>query len=1229
LLASNLSMQKPFWHTLALGILLALTLGAINEVSAYNGRPDLSNGVLDLREWDFETDGNLPLTGKWRFYWKEHLKPDSEFDTESPQAFSLIQVPGPWKGHDHKGKAVTGHGYATYGLKLLHTSQTMRLALKIPDLGTASRVYINGRLVFTSGFPGESAETTTPQLATGVVEFETRTNQTDIMMHISNFNYRSGAVWESLTLGHARGISKHREKELLLNFFLLGSIVIMGLFHISLHWTRKSDATSLYFGVFCLLIGIRYLSTGEHHIQQFLPGLNFEWLVRFIYISFYLGPPMFIMYAKALFPDDISQKVLTITQGVGVTFTLLVLVSPARIFSYTMPAFQLLTLLLFLYGIWCFAVTIKRKRDGARLFLLGFLVFMVTGINDILYSRWIIHTGNYVQFGVFIFLFSQTVLISRRFSKAFTLIERQSQELRTANAFHEEELRRRKKIQTQLKESEQRYRLIAENASDIIWILNLSSMTFDYASPSVERIRGYSLKEAMQLGLEDHVSQESYQRTLRILAEELARDEQPGVDKNRSRTIEIQQTTKGGGYIWTEATMSFIRNSDGKPVSVLGVSRDIEKRKQAEDKLVESEKKYRNLFENGSDLLCIHDLEGNLIETNIHYKKEYAWTRDDLANLNIRDVIPERYKKDFDQYLANILANGTDEGYLTAQTKMGEKVVLEYRNNLIYGPEGLPVAVQSAARDITQRYKTEKALTESEEKYKELFKNAPAGIYEFDMQEMRFLKVNDIMCAYSGYTEDEFLALDPYELMSEDSKPLLRVNFEKVYTNKLQEIAAEYKIKNKNKRDFWVLVNAKFFYEDGVPVRAMAVVHDLTEIREAQDEQKKLEIKLQHARKLESLGTLAGGVAHDLNNILGAIVSYPDLLLLDLDADSPLRPPLKAIKKSGLKAADIVQDLLTLARRGVEHRQVTDLNQIIHDFILSPEYKRMVLRRENVHVDVSLDTSILKVVGSDVHIAKALMNLVANAVDAMPVGGEIRLISRSCYFDTDYNGYEIIPEGEYTVLEVADSGIGISVSDMERIFEPFYTKKSMGHSGTGLGMSVVWGTVKDHGGYIDIKSEEGFGTTFALYFPASRSKTAIPATIHIDDYLGNGETILVVDDIKGQRELAKQMMQRLGYKVRSAASGEEALSMVQNTKYDLLILDMIMKPGMDGLETYQHILEICPHQKAIIASGYAENERVHKTLLLGAGSYIKKPFTLEGIGLAVRSELDRDSKSRH
>jgi CheY-like chemotaxis protein len=252
------------------------------------------------------------------------------------------------------------------------------------------------------------------------------------------------------------------------------------------------------------------------------------------------------------------------------------------------------------------------------------------------------------------------------------------------------------------------------------------------------------------------------------------------------------------------------------------------------------------------------------------------------------------------------------------------------------------------------------------------------------------------------------------------------------------------------------------------------------------------------------------------------------------------------------------------------------------------------------------------------------MNLVANAVDAMPSGGTVTITTRDCYVDKPYTGFEIIPEGEYVILEISDMGIGIPQSDLEKIFEPFYTKKVMGRSGTGLGMSVVWGTVKDHEGFIDIITKEGTGTTFALYLPASRSEKETVTPIYIDDYLGKGESILVIDDSLEQRELAKRMMQRLGYDVHTAASGEAAVTLIKKRIYDLLILDMIMPPGMNGLETYRKILNIVPDQKAVIASGYAETERVHEAQRLGAGSYIKKPYTLEKIGLAVRSELDRE-----
>ncbi len=394
--------------------------------------------------------------------------------------------------------------------------------------------------------------------------------------------------------------------------------------------------------------------------------------------------------------------------------------------------------------------------------------------------------------------------------------------------------------------------------------------------------------------------------------------------------------------------------------------------------------------------------------------------------------------------------------------------------------------------------------------------------------------------------------------------------------------------------------------------------------KKAEQERQRLTIQLQRAEKMEAIGTLAGGVAHDLNNILSGIVSYPELLLLQLSEDSPLRKPILNIKESGQKAATVVQDLLTLARRGVAITDVVNINHIISDYLKSPEHKRLKSLYPEAQVEINLETKILNIIGSSVHLSKTVMNLVDNAAESMLNGGLIFIKTENRYIDRPVRGYDDVEEGDYAVLSISDSGIGISPDDLSRIFEPFYTKKVMGRSGTGLGMAVVWGTVKDHKGYINVQSNVGIGTTFTLYFPATREELARDKSqLAIEGYMGKEQSILIVDDIKEQREIASRMLEQLGYPVTSVSSGEEAIEYLKSRSADLIILDMIMDPGIDGLETYRRILELHPGQRAIIASGFSETERVKEAQKLGAGEYIKKPYTLEQIGLAVKNELEK------
>lgn len=397
---------------------------------------------------------------------------------------------------------------------------------------------------------------------------------------------------------------------------------------------------------------------------------------------------------------------------------------------------------------------------------------------------------------------------------------------------------------------------------------------------------------------------------------------------------------------------------------------------------------------------------------------------------------------------------------------------------------------------------------------------------------------------------------------------------------------------------------------------------EMMEHEKASVENRKLEASLKRAEKMEALGILAGSVAHDLNNILSGILSYPELILLDIPEDSPLREPILTIKESGERAAAVVQDLLALARRGIIDTQVLNINNVVSDVIQSPEFLKLTTYYPGIEIRTELQPDLFNLRGSEMHLAKAIMNLMANAVEAMKGGGQLIVSTSNLYIDTPFGDYDFLAEGEYVAVRVSDNGEGISKEDLNRVFEPFYTKKTMGRSGTGLGLAIVWGTVKDHKGYVDVQSVIGEGTTFTLYFPSTREEVFLrESRLNLDDYSGSGESILVIDDVELQRKFCTSMLEKLNYSVTSVSSGEEAIEYLADHSLDLLVLDMIMNGGMDGLETYRRIIDTHPSQKAIIASGFSESDRVREAQGLGAGTYLRKPYTIEELGMAVKKEL--------
>lgn len=374
---------------------------------------------------------------------------------------------------------------------------------------------------------------------------------------------------------------------------------------------------------------------------------------------------------------------------------------------------------------------------------------------------------------------------------------------------------------------------------------------------------------------------------------------------------------------------------------------------------------------------------------------------------------------------------------------------------------------------------------------------------------------------------------------------------------------------------------------------------------------------------MESLGTLAGGVAHDLNNVLGVLIGYSELLMEKIPESSPLRKYLDNIMLFGMRGAAIIQDLLTLSRRGVAVSQVVNLNRIISSFFETPEFENLKTVHSGVIFNTQLEHDLLNIMGSPAHLEKTVMNLLSNAAESVSGAGKVTIRTENQYLDSPIRGYDEVQEGDYVVLTVSDTGGGIPAKYIEKIFEPFYTKKVMGKSGTGLGLAVVWGTVKDHKGYINVQSDNDSGSVFTLFFPITREELSQERKqLSQDIYQGRGESILVVDDVKEQRELAIAMLTRLGYRVKSLPSGEAALEYLKTNTIDLIVLDMIMDPGMDGLETYRRILERNPNQKAIIVSGYSETDRVKKAQDLGAGAYVRKPYVMGNIGMAIRKQLD-------
>ncbi len=642
--------------------------------------------------------------------------------------------------------------------------------------------------------------------------------------------------------------------------------------------------------------------------------------------------------------------------------------------------------------------------------------------------------------------------------------------------------------------------------------------------------------------------------------------------------------------------------------------------KKSEKALRESEEKYRLLIENQTDLVVKVDIEGRFQFISPSYCEMFGKTNEELLGKKFMPFVHEDDREATAKAMES-LYHPPHTAYIEqrAVTKDGWKW-LSWMDTAVLDENKNVTAIIGVGRDITERKQAEEALRQSRERLHSIVNNAVVGIYQVT-QEGKFLLVNRRFARMFGYpSPEEFLAsVENIDKLYVDPKERPSI-LEKIQTMGFVD-DAEIRFWNRNGEIILVRVSVRVIHDEIKGSIYEGVMADITEQKQAEWALRDSEEKLARSKKMESLGLLAGGVAHDLNNVLAGIVSYPELLLLDLPADSQYRKAIETIKESGDRAVAIVQDLLTVARGVATTKEPLNLNDLIGDYLNSPEHNKLKQFHPTVTVKTKLDSELLNISGSHVHIIKVVMNLVSNATEAIKGSGIVTISTANRYVDKPLDGYDDIDVGEFVVLAVSDDGSGISSDDLERIFEPFYTKKVMGRSGTGLGLAVVWNVVQDHKGYIDVTSARR-GTTFELFFPITREELLeSDLSMPLEELKGDGQKILVIDDVESQRHISCRMLETFGYKTEAVSSGEEAVEYLKENTADLILLDMIMDPGINGRETYERIKRIHPNQKAIIVSGFAVTDDVMETKNLGAGQFIKKPLTLEKIGIAVKEEL--------
>jgi len=676
--------------------------------------------------------------------------------------------------------------------------------------------------------------------------------------------------------------------------------------------------------------------------------------------------------------------------------------------------------------------------------------------------------------------------------------------------------------------------------------------------------------------------------------------------------LELETVRKDGSNGWMWVRGEAILDAKGKIIGLRGAAQDITERKLAEKNLRES----KSFLDNLSDIAYMADTQGNLTRANAAIEKITGFAPEEVIGKPFLSLFIEENQASLNDVYKRTLEGESLENNLTFTSgKTCHFTSLPHRNI-----NGDIIGTFGIARDITERLCTEKALKESEYRLKKAQKVARIGNWEYDIPTGKVWGSEEAFRIYGIERKTPFLPLDEVRSCVIETKRLNQALTDLINKNVTYDI--EFEINPVNSEGLTVVHSIAELACDasGNPVKVLGVMQDITESKAKEKDRLKLRAQLQQAQKMESVGRLAGGVAHDFNNMLGVILGHTEMIMDQTDPSHPFFSNLKEIQNAAMRSADLTRQLLAFARKQTVSPKVLDLNKMVDGML------NMLERLIGEDIDlVWLPGKKLWPVNIDPsQIDQIMANLCVNARDAIAGVGKLTIETGTCTFDESYCAVHqgFIP-GEYVFLAVSDNGSGMDAETKGKIFEPFFTTKPM-DKGTGLGLSTVYGIVKQNNGFINVYSEPDQGTTFKIYLTRHTGKAdQVRKKDSTEPFIHGNETILLVEDEPAILNLTTLMLQRLGYTVLPASTPGEAISLAREHmgKIDLLMTDVVM-PEMNGRDLARNLLSIYPTLKRLFMSGYTANVIAHHGVLDEGVHFIQKPFSMKDMADSVKKVLE-------